>query len=65
MYRDWEEYERFVKQVTAARRILEIGPALEGLTCYLETLLGQVRLRSVLANLSFIIPDADENQFDN
>jgi hypothetical protein len=63
MYRDWEEYERFVKQVTAARRILEIGPALEGLTCYLETLLGQVRLRSVLANLSFIIPDTDEKQF--
>jgi hypothetical protein len=60
MYRDWEEYERFVKQVTAARRILEIGPALEGLTCYLETLLGQVRLRSVLTNLSFIVPDADE-----
>ena len=60
MYRDWEEYERFVKQVTAARRILEIGPALEGLTCYLETLLGQVRLRSVLANLSFIVPDTDE-----
>ncbi|HZH31779.1 MAG TPA: hypothetical protein VEY11_13530 [Pyrinomonadaceae bacterium] len=60
MYRDWEEYERFVRQVTAARRILEIGPALEGLTCYLETLLGQVRLRSVLTNLSFIVPDADE-----
>ncbi|HEX8130951.1 MAG TPA: hypothetical protein VF527_17755 [Pyrinomonadaceae bacterium] len=60
MYRDWEEYERFVKQVTAARRILEIGPALEGLTCYLETLLGQVRLRSVLANLSFIVPDTEE-----
>ncbi|HEY9403843.1 MAG TPA: hypothetical protein VIQ24_14350 [Pyrinomonadaceae bacterium] len=60
MYRDWEEYERFVKQVTAARRILEIGPALEGLACYLETLLGQVRLRSVLTNLSFIVPDTDE-----
>ncbi|HLL16142.1 MAG TPA: hypothetical protein VK388_13850 [Pyrinomonadaceae bacterium] len=59
MYRDWEEYERFVKQVTAARRILEIGPALEGLACYLETLLGQVRLRSVLTNLSFIVPDSD------
>jgi hypothetical protein len=65
MYRDWEEYERFVKQVTAARRILEIGPALEGLTCYLETLLGQVRLRSVLTNLSFIMPDTDEDQFAN
>ncbi|HZG52250.1 MAG TPA: hypothetical protein VEZ40_08945 [Pyrinomonadaceae bacterium] len=62
MYRDWEEYERFVKQVMGARRILEIGPALEGLTCYLETLLGQVRLRSVLTNLSFIVPDTDENQ---
>ncbi len=60
MYRDWEEYERFVKKVTAARRILEIGPALEGLACYLETLLGQVRLRSVLANLSFIVPETDE-----
>ncbi|HEV2800274.1 MAG TPA: hypothetical protein VGW12_07245 [Pyrinomonadaceae bacterium] len=60
MYRDWEEYERFVKQVTAARRILEIGPALEGLACYLETLLGQVRLRSVLTNLIFIVPDSDE-----
>lgn len=61
MYRDWEEYERFVKQVTAARRILEIGPAIEGLACYLETLLGQVRLRSVLTNLCFIIPDPDQN----
>jgi len=61
MYKDWEEYERFVKKVTAARRILEIGPALEGLTCYLETLLGQVRLRNVLANLSFILPDQDDD----
>lgn len=60
MYKDWEEYERFVKKVTGARRILEIGPALEGLACYLETLLGQVRLRSVLANLSFIVPDPDD-----
>ena len=60
MYKDWEEYERYVKKVTAACRILEIGPALEGLACYLETLLGQVRLRSVLANLSFIVPDPDE-----
>lgn len=59
MYKDWEEYERFVKRVAAARRILEIGPALEGLACYLETLLGQVRLRSVLANLAFIVPDTD------
>ncbi|HZH91209.1 MAG TPA: hypothetical protein VEX70_11400 [Pyrinomonadaceae bacterium] len=62
MYRDWEEYERFVKQVAGARRILEIGPALEGLTCYLETLLGQVRLRSVLTNLSFIVPDTDDEE---
>jgi hypothetical protein len=62
MYRDWEEYERFVKQVTAARRILEIGPALEGLACYLETLLGQVRLRSVLTNVSFIVPDIDDEK---
>lgn len=60
MYKDWEEYERFVKKVAAARRVLEIGPALEGLACYLETLLGQVRLRSVLANLAFIIPDSDQ-----
>jgi hypothetical protein len=60
MYKDWEEYECFVKKVTAARRILEIGPALEGLACYLETLLGQVRLRSVLANLSFIVPETDD-----
>jgi hypothetical protein len=60
MYRDWEEYERFVKKVAAARRVLEIGPALEGLACYLETLLGQVRLRSVLANLVFIVPDSDQ-----
>lgn len=59
MYKDWEEYERFVKKVAAARRVLEIGPALEGLACYLETLLGQVRLRSVLANLTFIVPDGD------
>lgn len=61
MYKDWEEYERFVKKVTAASRVLEIDPALEGLTCYLETLLGQVRLRSVLANLTFITPDPDDD----
>nr|AXL06097.1 hypothetical protein [uncultured bacterium] len=61
MYKDWEEYERFVKRVAAARRVLEIGPALEGLACYLETLLGQVRLRSVLASIAFIVPDPDSN----
>jgi hypothetical protein len=60
MYKDWEEYERFVKRVAGARRVLEIGPALEGLACYLETLLGQVRLRSVLAHLAFIVPDSDQ-----
>jgi hypothetical protein len=49
MYRDWGEYEDFVGRVKAACRTAQVGPVLHTLACYLETLLGQVRMRSALA----------------
>ncbi len=58
MYRDWDEYESFITELRAAQSKFELATVLNSLTCYLETLLNQVRMRSALAdcNLDVMLP---------
>jgi hypothetical protein len=53
MYKDWQQYEVLSKEIIASIRNGE-RPAdlLHSMGCYLETLLAQVKARSVLADLS-------------
>lgn len=60
MYRDWGHFERIVDELERALRgELDSGPPLHQFLCYLETLLGQVKLRGVLAEM---MPDFFSNQ---
>ncbi|MFL6207289.1 MAG: hypothetical protein ACJ74W_00315 [Pyrinomonadaceae bacterium] len=58
MYRDWDEYESFISELRAAQSQFELSTVFNSLICYLETLLCQVRMRSVLAdcNLDVMLP---------
>ncbi|HVG38671.1 MAG TPA: hypothetical protein VM870_05255, partial [Pyrinomonadaceae bacterium] len=60
MYKDWETYERFAEEIGGAIGAVELSPVLHRFDCYLETLLGQVRMRAVLANhpLDFLTEEA-------
>jgi hypothetical protein len=52
MYSDWPQFESFCERIkVAAPSPLELEPVLHQFRCYLETLLGQVRMRAVLANV--------------
>ncbi|PYS87833.1 MAG: hypothetical protein DMF64_22130 [Acidobacteria bacterium] len=65
MYRDWNEYESFIAEMRAAQSRFELVTVLNSLTCYLETLLSQVRMRSALTdcNLDVLVPaDQTVNQ---
>lgn len=56
MYKDWEACERFMEEVGAARGAVEVTPVLHRFGAYLETLLGQVNMRAVLAEHPFDYP---------
>lgn len=63
MYRDWGHFERIIEQLEASLRgEIESAPVLHQFLCYLETLLGQVKLRGVLAEM---MPDFFCNQIGN
>ncbi len=50
MYRDWDEYERFAEEIVLSMGDSQkLAPVLHSFRCYLETLVGQVKLRVVLA----------------
>ena len=51
MYKDWDEYERFVEAIALSMSdSRKLAPVLHAFRCYLETLVGQVKLRAVLAS---------------
>ena len=52
-YKDTEVFERFCEEVFAAEEKKDIVPILHRFGAYLETLFGQVNMRSVLANHPF------------
>jgi hypothetical protein len=53
MYKDWESFERFVAEVTAARGAVELVPVLHRFATYLDALFNQINMRAVLADHSF------------
>jgi hypothetical protein len=56
MYKDWEPFERFVAEVSAARGAVEVTPVLHRFGTYLEALFGQINMRIVLADHPFNYP---------
>jgi hypothetical protein len=67
MYSDWPQFESFCERIRVARTSsLELEPVLHQFRCYIETLLGQVRMRAVLANvfpIRFGDDQADSSSF--
>jgi hypothetical protein len=52
MYSDWPQFESFCERIkVAGTSAVQLEPVLHQFRCYLETLLGQVRMRAVLANV--------------
>jgi hypothetical protein len=52
MYSDWPQFEGFCERISSAKiSTLELKAVLHQFRCYLETLLGQVRMRAVLTNV--------------
>ena len=52
MYSDWPQFESFCEKISLPEMSsLELESVLHQFRCYLETLLGQVRMRAVLANV--------------
>jgi hypothetical protein len=46
-YGDWSEFESFSDKITAARTEFDLTETINQFTCYLDTLIGHVRLRAV------------------
>jgi hypothetical protein len=52
MYSDWPQFESFCEKISLPEiASFELESVLHQFRCYLETLLGQVRMRAVLANV--------------
>jgi hypothetical protein len=52
MYSDWPQFESFCERIeVAVTKAPELEQVCHQFRCYLETLLGQVRMRAVLANV--------------
>ena len=52
MYADWPQFESFCEKLNLPKTPgLELESVLHQFRCYLETLLGQIRMRAVLANV--------------
>lgn len=60
MYKDWDEYDRFLDEVQSARNLEELLKTIHLLSTFLETLLGQINMRAVLANHPFDYPELDD-----
>ncbi len=60
MYKDWDEYDRFLDQVQSARNLEELLKTVHLLSTFLETLLGQINMRAVLANHPFDYPELND-----
>jgi hypothetical protein len=51
MYSDWPQFEILCQQIEQQSDAQQLRAVLHQFRCYLETLLGQVRMRAVLANV--------------
>jgi len=62
MYSDWPQFESFCELIALPSEFGELNATLHQFRCYLETLLGQVRMRAVLANVFPVrFGEADNN----
>ena len=61
-YSDWPQFESFCERIQLAATPLELEPALHQFRCYVETLLSQIKMRAVLANVVPIEFGADDLQ---
>ena len=59
MYKDWDSYEGFLEEIIVARTLEEVMAVLHRFSVFLETLLGQVNMRAVLAEYPFDYPDVE------
>jgi len=50
-YSDWPQFEIFCERISMPEESRDLDSTLHQFRCYLETLLGQVRMRAVLANV--------------
>jgi hypothetical protein len=65
-YSDWPQFESFCERIkVAASRPSDLEQVLHQFRCYLETLLGQVRMRAVLANVFPIQFGADNAEWSS
>ena len=52
MYKDWEQFETFAHQlISATGEQADVSPLLHQFLCYLETLLGEVKMRAVVSDV--------------
>jgi hypothetical protein len=51
MYSDWPQFETLCERIDPQQEPQQLPAVLHQFRCYLETLLGQVRMRAVLANV--------------
>ena len=52
MYKDWEQFESFARQlISATGEQTDVSPLLHQFQCYLETLLGEVKMRAVVSDV--------------
>jgi hypothetical protein len=56
MYRDWAQFEKFVQEINAVRTEFEFFWLLGQFAPYIDTLIGQVKMRSVLRDRSVLQP---------
>jgi hypothetical protein len=62
MYSDWPQFEAFCEKIDFAKtQPTELETVLHQFRCYLETLLGQVRMRNVLADVFPLGIGEDDN----
>jgi hypothetical protein len=60
MFKDCEPTERFIEEILQTKRLQDITHVLHRFGAYLETLLGQVNMRGVLANHPFDYPKIED-----
>lgn len=60
MYKDWEAFERFVEDASAAKSAAQLQPIFNRFQAFLETLFSQVSMRAVLADHPFVAPDTQD-----
>jgi hypothetical protein len=59
MFKDCETTERFIEEIARTQRNEEVAQVLHRFGAYLETLMGQVNMRNVLAGHPFDYPDPE------